>query len=419
MLQDLEKSETVRFHHYGELDMQLMRAAWQELTVHTQRPRLTEVDQGTVAPLNYHGKKNSGIYDANSALVVSSTRFRGMERVETDLDRSDLRDAMKDNRNAYYLGCGEKHYGDFLLEVLCRAWAWQESGRDRVGVVQRESPPFARALYALIPGISTKMEIVRRPTRFRNIIVPAPSFIMLREAHVEFKIMCERMAEQCVGRLAPRTGQPLYLSRSGLDLTRRAVLGEIQLEKLLEKEGFRIVRPESLSVSEQITLINSHSWIVSTVGSACHTRVFSLAPNTFVTIAPSFINQNHVLCDLLCAGEAHYVNALEKPEILPDIWLRNVGPVLLNQESALSALKRMGLVRDSATIDGPQPDLDEYKRRWIAAARWLAKGKPPDALKLLNAIEHVRASISAGSREDVGTLASLRTVLTRPFRRNS
>lgn len=393
----------LRFHGFEEPQLRALRAARAGLSIVTQRPERAEVADGTIAPLKYRGTKNSGVYDASQRLVELSARVRGETHVEGALRPDQLRNAATDRRHAYYLGSGEKHYGHFLLEVLCRAWAWEECGKDRVGIVQSALPPFAKSLYALIPGLPERAEVVARPTRFASVTVPAASFVIARQAHTEFKRLCERMAERAMGSLPPKTAQPLYLSRAALDSSRRGLEGELWLEQVLQREGFAVVRPETLPMSEQIALFNRHEWIVSTTGSASHTRVFSLSANNFVIIAPAFFNQNHVLCDLLCAGTAHYVNALVRPDIGVNINLANVEPLLLDAQAVLITLKELGLVRPSVAVDAPAPDLHAYKVRWLAAARWRLKANPPDAAVLRAAIDTVAASLGAAAPGKAGT----------------
>ena len=418
MLNNMATSDNLHFHCFQSSDLDRLTAICGTLEIRAERPSRVDVAACTVAPLKYRGKKNSGVYDRNYRLVAGSERIRDHVRVEGELDPRELRGAARDGRDAYYLGSGDKHYGHFLLEVLCRAWAWQEHGRNRVGVLQLKAPGFAKALYSLVPELLERTEIVGKPTRFRSMVVPGATFIMGQQAHIEFKRMCEQMAVRAMRSTSPRTAQPLYLSRSGLDQTRRALLGESRLERLLEKEGFLIIRPESLSVNDQISLFNRHEWIVSPTGSACHSRVFSCRPNNFVTITPAYFHPNHMLCDLLCDGSSHYVNALLRPEIGSDVRLKNLEPLLIDQENLLIALKGLGLVRPSAAFEGAPPDLTEYKHRWLAAARWLAKEKPPELASVLKGIKDVSATLDAGERRNRSTMGALASIFARPFRRD-
>lgn len=385
-------NEQLQFHGFSASELDRLQTVRNTLSIEEQLPGLEEVEAGTVAPLKYRGVKNSGVYDAVGAIVASSARVRGATRIEGALEGDWLTGAIRDKRSAYYLGAGEKHYGHFLLEVLCRAWAWEAHSTGRVAVIQTPVPPFGRALYRLIPGLPKSIEIVKRPRRFARVLVPGASFVIARKAHRSFRQLCERMAERALPTQSARTAQPLYLSRAGLDPSRRTLVGEVWLEQVLANEGFRIVRPETLTIVEQIALVNRHEWIVSTTGSAAHTRVFSLHPTNFVTVTPALFNSNHMLCDLLCTGASHYINALTRPDIGTDVDLSSIQPLLIDQRTLLSKLHDLGLVRTAAVHDAPDSGLDDYRARWIAAARWLIRTRPPNKDELLQAIARVSAS---------------------------
>jgi hypothetical protein len=247
----------------------------------------------------------------------------------------------------------------------------------------------------LIPDLAGRIEHIRAPTRFRHILVPGASFVFARDAFVEFKKLCERIAERAVESTLPQTDQPVYLSRAGVSsANRRALEGEKRLERLLETEGFRIIRPETLPTPQQIALFNTHKWIVAPMGSACHTRLFSRRANTLVMLTSNHFSPNFVLCDLMCEGPSHYVKVFLKPPVATHTRLLGfLEPAILDDGNVLAALKQFGLIRSSAAFDGPGPDLREYKLRWIEAARLQAQKNPRTKEKMLRAIEEVTASL--------------------------
>jgi hypothetical protein len=168
------------------------------------------------------------------------------------------------------------------------------------------------------------------------------------------------------------TDQPLYLSRSGLGpKAKRILLGEERFESYLRQQGFRIVRPETLPIPEQIGLFNSHRWIISLQGSACHARLFSRQP-TNILVLSSELNPNYVLCDLVTEGTAHYANVLSQYDYLAsgDIERPVLGqPLFMNEDFCLSLLGKLGLVASNATMQGERPDSTKYMEQWIATAR--------------------------------------------------
>jgi Glycosyltransferase 61 len=348
------------------------------LSIRTDLPEVSEVPHGVIrtlpSPAYRKQRRIVCVYDRNDQPVEASVRIRGFDaQLSAEPDRMALREARRDNRSAYFLGTTTRHYGHFLVDTLCRAWAWRERGEDCVAVILL--PPitnYARALCALIPGLAERLEVMRATTRFDHVTVASPAFSTAGVAHVEFKSMCERMAERAVPSPEPMTEQPLYISRAGLQVAAsRLIVGEMRLERFFEREGFRVVRPETLPIPEQIALFNKHKWIVSPLGSACHTRLFSRQPVNLVMLTGKMHNgseqpfkTNYALCDLLSEGAAHYAQVLSSPDLGTDLGY----PLVIEEEKFLVFLKGLGLVQSSAAFDEPPPDLDTYRTKWVEFA---------------------------------------------------
>lgn len=397
----------IHFHFFDREEIRKIRAGWQNLTVRTDRPEISEVPDGIIPKLPLSlvsgNMRVVCVYDRNNEPVASSARLRGFEsRAIKGRHRVALRDARRDDRPAYFLGLNTMHYGHFLLESLCRAWAWEERGRDSVAIITM--PPitkFARALCRLVPGLAQRLEVLKGTTRYASVTVASPAFASARSAHVAFKAMCERMAGRAVRSTEAMTEQPLYLSRAGLHpSTKRVIVGEARLEQFLETEGFRIVRPETLPISQQIALFNKHKWIVTPLGSACHTRLFARRPVDLVVLAGRMHHEfdkpfktNYALCDLLSEGSAHYAKVLSVPEIGTDYNLESSGPVMLNEERFLGLLRDFGLIRAGAAPAGPPPSLNEYKMKWIEFAK--RKSSTSATKELMGAIDAVAATLQS------------------------
>jgi hypothetical protein len=388
----------IRFHFFR--DIEPIRSQCESLSIHQEQPAIAEVPGGLVHDLQpsfiHHNDALVGVYDNDNQAVGASVRVRG-DPAERGAGKKETRfdGVVQDGRAAYYLGASALHYGHFLLETLCRAWAWEQYGGGTVPVLQHAPVrDFARAMYALVPGLAEQIEVVAAPTRFANITVPFPGFMIDHAAYTEFKAMCMRMAGRVLPRSTPMTEQPLFLSRAGLpDLAKRSLLGTRRLEEFLERHGFLVIRPETLPVSEQIALFNRHKWIVAQQGSACHTRLFSCRPTNLLMLTKKRLNANYILCDQLSEGTAHYGNVCWRPELGTSARPGFNEPVVLDEEKFLGLLKSFDLVRANATIDGPPPDLASYKRTWIEMAKAAITKDTATRSRLLRDIEVVSASL--------------------------
>jgi capsular polysaccharide biosynthesis protein len=346
--------DRIWFHHFCEHDLGQLRLRLSSLAIRQGEPGFVDVQSCVVTPGKLHRSRVSGVYDHENRLVDGSALARGRRgRPGSRARREDLEGAILDERSAYYLGRGTTHFGHFLLETFCRAWAWEVYGGDRVPIVQNELPRFALSLYQLISeNLAKRIEVPSVSTRFAAVLVPRPGFVLKREAYTEYKKLCARIGERAGGEgRNKRSGQPVYLSRSGLDPDRRRTLvGEAQLEQLLQSEGFLVVRPETLPIAEQIALFNQHEWIVAPMGSACHTRLFAARPTNLIMLCKSDFTANFVLCDLLSEGMAHYLN------VLTGEGTGYAAPLVLHQELLLSCLKLFGLVRPKAAFNPATTD---------------------------------------------------------------
>lgn len=394
----------LKFHFFTPNELQRFNSGkWQKAGVSADRPGVTEVRGGIVPGLKlsdtFHRPVCVGVFDSNGEPVVASIQFRGIKERSGDvLAPSIVANSKLDSRSAYYLGIDASRYGHFILETLCRAWAWDKYADCKVAIIQ--SPPlpaFVQAFLELIPGLASRIETVTQPTRFERLIVPYPGFAMGRVAHFPFKHLCEKMTDRALSKDEPVTNQPLYLSRAGLrQPSKRALIGEDRLERFLEQQGFLVIRPETLSVQAQIALFNRHRWIVLPNGSACHTRLFSRVETNMITLTTEQVKGTFILSDRLCQGESHYANVFTVPDLGHDVPHDTAQPVMLDEERFLSLLKQFGLIRSTASFSEKAPDIDVYKRQWLQFARSKRK------LRFRSAIDQIAPSVEVQCASDHG-----------------
>jgi hypothetical protein len=366
--------DSVHFHHFEQKELDELRTEWKHMTILSDAPSVVDVPSGLIPRISRSVLSNSEmvdcVYDADDRPVAAAARVRRSGTRSPAAGSVAFGHVARDERTAYFLGENARHFGHFLLETLSRGWAWKD--REDAQVAMILSPPirqFARSICSLIPGLAERMEELQSTTRFDRVIVPSPAFVISRSAHTQFKRLCEEMAERAVNAREPMTDQPVYLSRAGLDpRKKRMLVGEERLERCLASHGFRIVRPETLSIPEQITIFCRHKWIVAPLGSACHTRLFSLRPNNVLVLTRK-LKANYVLCDLLCEGESHYAEILSVPDIGMNLVAGATQPVMLDEQRLLALLRDFGLIRSKAAFDSPPPDLKAYRERWIEFAK--------------------------------------------------
>ncbi|MGH6884594.1 MAG: dTDP-4-dehydrorhamnose reductase, partial [Geminicoccales bacterium] len=160
-----------------------------------------------------------------------------------------------------YGGFVFEHFGHLLLEGLARLWGPRLVDSKLPIYVQCAKPTLPASALKLfdLAGLAKRVHVVREDTSFDSVVVPAPAFVIQHKAHRVFKEMYLRITDRALGSSqVDTTDQPLYLSRTRLPSTVRALMGESILEDVLRRNGVHVIHPEQLDLIEQIRLVNRH-----------------------------------------------------------------------------------------------------------------------------------------------------------------
>ena len=283
------------------------------------------------------------VYDAGGRLVPESTLRRGKSPGDT-ISQAPLqlppRFARSRTRTVaeslVFLGPYDfEHYGHWTTEGLARFWYLLRHPGDGVEAAAAPDRAVADRLRWLtgdfrewriaFDALRTGRRVLRGGTRAMRIVVPDCSMRNRAYVHREHLDVTRAIAGHVLGDQRPVAREaPVYLSRTRLGrrtglksvLKRRPVSrrfdGELEIEKYCEAQGFRIVHPDWLSLSDQIRLFNAHDVFIGIEGSAFHTSLFRLRRKRACHIylcsadrAPS--SMNYDLVDSLMGNASHRI----------------------------------------------------------------------------------------------------------------
>lgn len=249
---------------------------------------------------------------------------------------------------AIYLGILPRHWGHFLIDVLCKLWSpmihehrckivycgldWQSSGGvDGVYLQLLE-----------LAGISKEnLLYITKPTRFSKLLIPSRTLGFEKPWNKYYRDVIARIvekAEEQASRRGLRACEKLYLSRTGFSAAKRSEVGEDRLEQLFRTNGYTIVSPETLDAVEQIHLYHNCLEFASLSGTLAHNLVFANPDVHAVILNRTWaLNPPQIRINQAMGIDPSYVDVYDEGELnlKSDYKARNYSVHLLSVNSNL------------------------------------------------------------------------------------
>jgi hypothetical protein len=200
-------------------------------------------------------------------------------------------------------------YGHFLIESVARLWPLLSEGSRADMAVVWTTPrqmPYIRDWCEAF-DVRTFELPEDGVMRFTDMLVPEPAWRLnawiapeIRDIHLRARAGLDVPSAQ--------GSEILWLSRSGLPRARVAY-DEVLLEWLL-REHVTIVRPETMSLAEQVAAIEASQAVAGIVGSAFHTMLMAERVPACVMLCSSQVRGAHVDQNLLLGQGTAFVHGL-------------------------------------------------------------------------------------------------------------
>ncbi len=197
------------------------------------------------------------------------------------------------NESVYYIPVIPKHWGHFLIDILCRFWLVLD-GKDlgyRIAYCSNDfeeglTGNYLEALELL--GINKSgLIMITRPTRFSAVLIPGKSFGDGAPYCEKYLSVINRIKEQVFrtdASLLPDREDRIYFTRTKFRRSKYTEVGEERIEKLFRENGFTVLSPEKLTMREQVFYISTCKEIASLSGTIGHQIVFSEPGNQYYNL---------------------------------------------------------------------------------------------------------------------------------------
>ncbi|MDZ7687755.1 MAG: glycosyltransferase family 61 protein [Halobacteriales archaeon] len=202
------------------------------------------------------------------------------------------------------------HYGHWLLEylpMLLHLSVYEENtGREPDIIVDKDAPDWMLETLRIL-GYDDE-RFVRFDDEFAlvdRLVLPFSSVFayspkMIRMSPVEYRWLREWFLESVDG-TDTSANERFYLSRQGVD--RRQITNFDEIEPVLEEFGIEAVRPETMSVEEQVRKFSRGGLFIGPSGSGLHNTLFAKNAKTVEIFAPDVRQHAQYLLDTALGHE--------------------------------------------------------------------------------------------------------------------
>lgn len=208
------------------------------------------------------------------------------------------------------------HFGHVVTEHLSRLWAWPEAKAADPGL--RALVSFASSRGRLLDwqldlyeaaGVARE-DIVTfcEPVRVERLIGATPMFSMPTYVHPAIAEVWDRIGAALEARAEDDSGLPDRIFVTRAPGSSRWCHETPELERILRAHGYAVVRPERLSIADQVRLFRRAASVVGFSGSGMFNLMFAAQPKQVLLIRPAAYAASNEY--LIAAVRGHHVETL-------------------------------------------------------------------------------------------------------------
>ena len=213
-----------------------------------------------------------GIFDKNKKIIYQSLQYRGKHH--NFIPHKIPNDTPYIDEEAVYVGITYPHFGHFLIEQLNRLWGKADKKQKLKWVfINNRNVDVKNFVYEFMNLFGIKKQdiiILTSSTQFKKIYIPSQTFNM-SGACIDFAMID---GYRTIAKNVKGAGYKyVYMSRGKLPDKLRT-LGEEKIQKIFEKNGYKIIYPETMTIAEQIASVKDAKYLAGCSGTALHWALF-------------------------------------------------------------------------------------------------------------------------------------------------
>ena len=203
------------------------------------------------------------------------------------------------DQKVVYCGYMINQWGHFLIEGVCRLWYFLEKDPSIDKYIfflgeneQREIKGNYREFLELL-GIWDKIEFINKPITYREVLVPELALKCLTYYSPKFREMFDVVAENVVVDPSWKPQEKIYYSRGQFAKGIPFEFGYDMLDEFFSQNGYTVLYPEKVPLSQMIFYIRNCKVVASLSGSLPHNMFFARNGQTVEILERCTINDDN------------------------------------------------------------------------------------------------------------------------------
>lgn len=205
--------------------------------------------------------------------------------------------------NVIYCGFMRNQWGHFIVNSMSRIWFIYAHPEVKYDKIIFALPPNQNNLelkgnykeFFRILGLLDKIEFISSPVAFRTVIVPELSWSLQHHFSEEFNLVFDELVRIVSENSSYDKGhfpQKVFFTRSKLNTSFLCELGIEILDDFFRRNGFEIIAPETLNLTQTILLMQNAEVVASASGSTAHNILFGKKKQKLIIAERNVINND-------------------------------------------------------------------------------------------------------------------------------
>lgn len=220
------------------------------------------------------------------------------------------------DKKVVYCGFFNKAWGHFLTEVVSRLWYALKNDVSIDSYVFIEEENANKSFHGnyieflKLLGIDNKVEIINRPTKYAEVVIPEEGLVYNEYYTEEFKKMYEYINQKALSQYNGPKYDKVFFSKRKCEISIISNLNEKFVDKFFEKNGYKIFYPERLTLIETIGIMQNAKYFCALSSSLAHNQLFGHENQTMISIEKqAFYNPYQIFVANITGCECVFIDA--------------------------------------------------------------------------------------------------------------